>query len=72
MNFKELANSPVGESLIRYIEEIQAKIADVRFKPELTNETRIAVIEVLDKMIITKLKVLKGNKETAEGNDDWN
>lgn len=70
MNFKELANSPIGEALVENLEEIQAQIADIRYKPEVDNKTRIAVIEIIDEMIINRIKVLRG-EETAEGNDNW-
>lgn len=72
MNFKEIANSGVGKSLVKFIEEeVQAKVADIRYKPEINNDTRMAVIEILDEMIVDKIKVLRGDKEPHEGTDDY-
>lgn len=70
MIFKNLAQTQIGQELVKYLEELETKIADIRYKPELSRETRLAVIDIIDEMLLNKIKVNK--KEETTGEDNWN
>lgn len=61
---RTLANSSMGKFMIEYAELIKDEAADVRnkleVKPEIENEVRKAVCELLDTYLIQKLNVLNG------------
>lgn len=73
IDYKTLGNVLKGTQFYDFIEEVKLNVADIRkpvnVKPEIQVEVRVAVCEVIDEMIISKLKV---NVETEEkGEDNW-
>ncbi len=70
MIFRNLSKTQIGKELVKYLEEMESKIADIRYKPELPIEVRLAVIDIIDEMLLNKIKV--GDNEETTGNDNWN
>lgn len=66
----KLAQSNKGTYLLPYLEKVKGHVSDIRnpinVKPEIENEVRLAVCELLDELIINKFKVLNGEVETQE------
>jgi hypothetical protein len=70
---KRIASTSKGSFLMEYLEKIKSHVADVRnpinVKPEYENAVRVAVCEVIDELVIQRLKTLAEEPETAR--DEW-
>ena len=74
IDYKVLSASLKGSKIYEFLEEVKHNVADIRkpinVKPEIEVEVRRAVCEVIDEMIIARLKV---SEETeSKGNDNFN
>ena len=65
---KAIAKSDYKTNLVKYLEQVKDEVADIR-KGSYTTETRSAVIEVIDKLILDKLRVSTGGVDKEI--DDW-
>jgi hypothetical protein len=63
-----VAKSGHKENWIKLLNEVKNQVADIR-KGNYSNETRKAVIEVIDSMILDKIKVLSQEPQRAEPDD---
>lgn len=70
---KNLAKGKSGRNLIEVLEEVKAKVADIRtpikIRAEIQNEVRMAVIECLDLFLIEKLKIMSGSVNPQDPNE---
>lgn len=70
---KSLSKSDTKDFLIEYFELVKAEVADVRnpinAPAEHQNAIRIGICDVIDEMLIQKLKVLSEDREDAK--DNW-
>lgn len=65
---ESVAKSDFKGNFLKYLEQVQAEVADIR-NGSHTNETRKAVIEIIDELIIKKIKVMSG--EVQRDVDDY-
>ncbi len=65
-----LSKSDYKKNLVIYLEQVKNEVADIR-KGNYSTETRGAVIEVIDKLILNKIKVKSGrvNKSIDDFDD---
>lgn len=72
-NLKVLSKGRSGKLLLEVCEEVKRRVADVRnpikAKLEIQNEVRLAVIEVIDSMLVEKIKVLSGEVSPPNKNE---
>lgn len=47
-------------NLVKYLEQVKDELADIR-KGDYTNETRKAAIDIIDKLLLDKLRVSSQN-----------
>lgn len=70
---KEIANSSLSVVVIEEMEKIITEVADIRVsigvKPEIENEVRKAVCEILEERVIKPIKRLKG--EIVDVKEDY-
>jgi len=63
-NYKLLAKSEYANLVFEILEDVKQQIADIRtplnVRKDIENEVRLGVIEILDSLLINKLKVLAG------------
>jgi hypothetical protein len=65
---KGIANSDYKGNLVKYLKEVQAYVADIR-NGSYSNETRLATVDAIEKLLIGQLKVLSG--EVKDNLDDY-
>lgn len=65
---KAIAKSDYKANLVKYLEQLKDEVADIR-KGKYTVETRNAVIEVIDTLLLDKLRVSTGSVDKDV--DDW-
>lgn len=65
---KRIARSDLSKVLVEYLKDVQGYIADIR-NGTYTNETRIAAVDVIQKLLIDKLHTLSGN--ISQNKDDY-
>ena len=70
MELKNVAKSAAAEVLVELIEEVQAEVLNVRFKPEIPNEARVAFADLLDEKVIERIKRFK-NSDDSVGQSEW-
>ncbi len=63
---KGISKSDHKANLVKYLEQVKDFVADIR-NGEYTNETRKAVVDAIDNLILAKLRV---NSQTVDKNDD--
>lgn len=63
-----IAKSDYKGNLVKLLEQIKSQVADIRVG-NYTNETRKAVIEVIDEMILKKIRTLE--EEPKRDVDDY-
>lgn len=72
IDYKVLSASLKGTRIYEFLEEIKQNVADIRkpinVKPELEVAVRKAVCEVIDDMIIAKLKVSEATESKGDDN----
>lgn len=70
---KSLARGTKGTFLIEFLERIKSEVADIRselkVKPELEREVRLAVCDVIDELLIANLQ--RYAQELEPANDDF-
>jgi len=70
---KTLSRGRTGKLVIEVLEEVIRDVADVRtslkVKPELENQVRLGIIEILEERLVDKLKVLTGKITPPEINE---
>lgn len=74
IDLKTLSATVKGTQLYEFLDEVKLSVADIRrpidVKPEIEIEVRKAVCEVIDEMIVQRLKTVDSpnseNKETWE------
>jgi len=73
IDLNALSKTLEGTQLYPFLEEVKMQVADIRrpinIKPEIEIEVRKAVCEVIDDMIIQRLKTADEPTEKAE--DNW-
>jgi len=73
INLKALSASVKNTKLFDFLEEVKMSVADIRksinVKPEIEIEVRKAVCEVIDDMILQRLKTIEDTPEKAD--DNW-
>jgi hypothetical protein len=62
---ESVAKSDFKGNFLKYLEQVKSEVADIR-NGNHTNETRKAVIEIIDELIVNKIKVMSG-----EVRADW-
>ena len=63
-----IARSDYKNNLVNYLKEVQAYVADIR-NGSYTNETRLATVDAIERLLIGQLKVLSG--EVKSNLDDY-
>jgi hypothetical protein len=63
-----IARSDYKNNLVAYLKEVQAYVADIR-NGTYTNETRLATVDAIERLLIGQLKVLSG--EVKSNLDDY-
>ena len=63
-----IARSDYKNNLVTYLKEVQAYVADIR-NGTYTNETRLATVDAIERLLIGQLKVLSG--EVKSNLDDY-
>jgi hypothetical protein len=63
-----IARSDYKTNLVAYLKEVQAYVADIR-NGSYSNETRLATVDAIEKLLIGQLKVLSG--EVKNNLDDY-
>jgi hypothetical protein len=63
-----IARSDYKNNLVAYLKEVQAYVADIR-NGSYTNETRLATVDAIERLLIGQLKVLSG--EVKNNLDDY-
>lgn len=69
---KNLAKGRTGKNIIDVLNDLQAKVADIRtpmMVKEHQNEIRLAVIQVIQEHLIDKLKMYSGEITPADPNE---
>lgn len=65
--FKTVAGGTRGQYLLEYLEEVKREVSDVRnplkVKPEIDREVRLAVCDVIDDLLVAKIKFYRGTVE---------
>lgn len=73
ISLKDLSKTIEHTQLYEFLEEVKMQVADIRkpinVKPEIEVEVRKAVCEVIDDMIIQRLKT--ADAEKINGADNW-
>lgn len=73
IDLKSLSANLKGTQIYEFLEEIKLGVADVRrplnIKPEIEIEVRKALCEVIDEMIIRRLKTADNSPE--KNTDNW-
>ena len=68
-----LSKSTYGKFLIDYLEDVKGEVADVRnplkCDESIQNQVRIGICDVIDELLIDKLKTLSGSYDKPE--DNW-
>jgi hypothetical protein len=65
---QSIAKSDFKGVFVQYLEQVKSEVADIR-NGSHTNETRKAVIEIIDELIVNKIKVMSG--EVRADLDDY-
>lgn len=68
-----IAKSDFKDLLFPFLKQVKDEIADIR-NGDYTHETRKAVIDVIDNMIINKIRPLSGSKKeekTPDESSEW-
>jgi hypothetical protein len=60
---KGIANSDYRNNLVAYLKGVQNYVADIR-NGDFSNETRKATVDVIEKMILSKLNMLSDRPES--------
>ena len=60
---ESVAKSDFKGVFVKYLEQVKSEVADIR-NGNHTNETRKAVIEIIDELLINKIKVMSGEIRT--------
>lgn len=72
IDYKSLGAILKGTQFYDFLEEVKLNIADIRkpinVKPEIQIEVRVAVCEVIDDLIIQRLKTAEDNTAKIEDN----
>jgi hypothetical protein len=69
---ERIAKSNDGKVLLTYVEKFLAVISDVRTMTEgETAASRTATVNLIEENLISKLKVLSGNLEEEDGEQDF-
>jgi hypothetical protein len=63
-----IARSDYKNNLVAYLKEVQAYVADIR-NGTYSNETRLATVDAIERLLIGQLKVLSG--EVKPNIDDY-
>jgi hypothetical protein len=63
-----IARSDYKNNLVAYLKEVQAYVADIR-NGSYSNETRLATVDAIERLLIGQLKVLSG--EVKNNLDDY-
>lgn len=63
-----VSRSDYKGNLIKYLEQVKAEIADVRVGTH-SSETRIAVIQIIDDLILGKIRTMTG--ELSRDDDEY-
>jgi hypothetical protein len=63
-----IARSDYKNNLVAYLKEVQAYVADIR-NGSYSNETRLATVDAIERLLIGQLKVLSG--EVKSNADDY-
>jgi hypothetical protein len=63
-----IARSDYKNNLVAYLKEVQAYVADIR-NGSYSNETRLATVDAIERLLIGQLKVLSG--EVKNNSDDY-
>jgi len=73
IDYKALSAGMENTQLYDFLEEVKLKVADIRkpinVKPEIEIEVRKAVCEVIDDLVIQRLKTANDTQEKAD--DNW-
>ena len=69
-NLERLAKGQYGKLLIATLEDVKNQVADIRTNLDMTPETRIATIKVIDKLLIEKLKIVAGELAPPDPNEN--
>jgi hypothetical protein len=56
---ESIAKSDFKGNFVKYLEQVKSEVADIRYGDH-TNETRKAVIQIIDDLIVDKIKVMSG------------
>jgi len=59
---KGISKSDHKVNLVKYLEQVKDELADIR-KGSYTNETRKAAIDIIDKLLLDKLRI---NSQTVD------
>lgn len=70
MDLKELSRSGAAKQIINLLKETEDKLADIRFQPEMSLETRTEVIKVFHNEVVLRVQRAFGFRTKEENKDD--
>lgn len=72
-NFEILSKGRGGKILLEVLEGVMSKVADVRknlnVRPDIQNEVRLGVIQIIQEELVDKLKVVMGELSPQDPNE---
>jgi hypothetical protein len=66
---RELSRGDRGEQLLKALAAVQDEIADLRVDLNFSVETRKAVIEALDQLLISRIRRFRGDSSRPDPNE---